>query len=458
MTPRVAVAAAALLAGACASVDPRPAFVDVQREVRAGGGTDARWARTPAEAAALDEVVDRLLAEPLTPESAVATALVANPSLQATFEELGVAQADLAQASRLSNPEAGALVRFPHEGGGTNVELSLVQDVFDLLARPLRARVAAAQLEQTKLRVAHEVLGLAAEVKEALLALQAAEELVARLELVRDVTGTAAEFARAQQRAGTINELELESRTVIEREAVVDVAVAAADARAGRERVNRLLGLWGPRTTWTASRALPDVPPDEVPLPGLERLAVTQRQDLRAARWGVDQVGRALALRKRTRFFPVGLQFGLNTEKEVTGERVTGPELRLQLPLFDTGSASVARLEAEHRRAQRQLEALAVAARSEVREQHGRMQASRALARYHREELLPQRRRILELTVQHYNAMFKGAYDLLQAKQSEVAAERAALEAWRDYWIARARLERAVGGALPAASAEETTR
>ena len=54
--------------------------------------------------------------------------------------------------------------------------------------------------------------------------------------------------------------------------------------------------------------------------------------------------------------------------------------------------------------------------------------------------------------------MFKGAYDLLQAKEAEVAAERGAVDAWRDYWIARARLERAVGGALPTASPEETTR
>jgi outer membrane protein, heavy metal efflux system len=456
VTRRLGAAAAALVASACASVDPRPSFVDVQREVRAGSGAEARWARTPAEATAVEETLDRLLAAPLTAESAVAVALVANPSLQAAFEELGVAQADLAQASRLQNPEASALVRFPHEGGGRNVELALVQDVFDLVARPLREKAAAAQLEQAKLRVAHEVLGLAADVKEAFVTLQAGEELVARLQVIRDVTGAAAELARAQHRAGTINDLELESRTVIERESVVDVAVASADARAQRERLNRLLGLWGPRAAWAASRDLPEVPADEVALPGLERLAIRQRQDLRAARWGVDQVGRALALRKRTRFFPVGLQFGVNTEKDVTGARLTGPELRLQLPIFDTGKASVARLESEHRRAQRQLEAIAVGARSEVREQHGRLEASRALARYHREEVLPQRRRILELTVQHYNAMFKGAYDLLQAKQAEVAAERGATGAWRDYWIARARLERAVGGALVPVPAEET--
>ena len=34
------------------------------------------------------------------------------------------------------------------------------------------------------------------------------------------------------------------------------------------------------------------------------------------------------------------------------------------------------------------------------------------------------------------------------AKQNEVAAERSYIETWRDYWIARAELERAVGGSL----------
>jgi outer membrane protein TolC len=44
-----------------------------------------------------------------------------------------------------------------------------------------------------------------------------------------------------------------------------------------------------------------------------------------------------------------------------------------------------------------------------------------------------------------------------------VEAEKARLSAWRDYWIARARLEKALGGSMPAAparaaSAEGETR
>jgi cobalt-zinc-cadmium efflux system outer membrane protein len=54
--------------------------------------------------------------------------------------------------------------------------------------------------------------------------------------------------------------------------------------------------------------------------------------------------------------------------------------------------------------------------------------------------------------------MLKGAYDLLLAKQNEVAAERSYIEAWRDYWIARAELERAVGGSLSGKSYIDRTK
>ena len=39
-------------------------------------------------------------------------------------------------------------------------------------------------------------------------------------------------------------------------------------------------------------------------------------------------------------------------------------------------------------------------------------------------------------------------FDLLRAKQDEVNAGREYVEALRDYWVARAELEKAVGGSL----------
>jgi cobalt-zinc-cadmium efflux system outer membrane protein len=442
----------ALLA-ACASVDPKPAFQDVQKSIADRTGEEPRWSRTAEEAQEVDRLVAELLREELTPDRAVRVAFLSNPSLQATFEEIGISQADLAQAGRVANPSLSGFVRFPSEGSGTNTELSLIQDVFDVFMAPLRKKIASVELERSKLRVADEVLALAGEVKSAHFTLQARQQLVKRLRLVMDVTETAERFARRLHEAGNVPELELENQVALHRESKVDVARAEAEARADRERLTRLLGLSGPRTAFRIADQLPPIPQDEIPMGGLETLAITTRQDLQAARFGVDLVGRALALKKKTRFFPVGLSVGVSTEEELEGTRVTGPEISLQLPIFDTGKASVARLEAEHRRAQRQLEALAVNVRSEVREKRDRMLAARDLAKYYGETIVPHRVRILDLTLRYYNMMFKGAFDLLLAKQAEVEAEKVHVEAWRDYWIARAELERALGGALPGGAA-----
>src|SRR5258708_23156193 len=106
--------------------------------------------------------------------------------------------------------------------------------------------------------------------------------------------------------------------------------------------------------------------------------------------------------------------------------------------MLGTGRAAMGGWGGEGRQVQRQLEALAINARSEVREGRDLVLATRGLARYYGRVLLPERVQILDLTLKHHNMMLKGTYDLLLAKQSEVATERAYIEAWRDHMIARA--------------------
>ena len=122
--------------------------------------------------------------------------------------------------------------------------------------------------------------------------------------------------------------------------------------------------------------------------------------------------------------------------------------MRLELPIFNQGQGRIAKLKAQLRQAERRLEAAAIDIRSEVREARDRALAKMDLAAYYRDELVPERKRVLDLTLTNYNAMLKGPYDLLLARQNELAAERGYIEALRDYWIARADLERAVGGRL----------
>jgi len=145
-----------------------------------------------------------------------------------------------------------------------------------------------------------------------------------------------------------------------------------------------------------------------------------------------------------------GLDAGAQAERE-DGHWEVGPTASLGVPLFDQGQAVVAGAEAEVRRARHRLAWTSVNARSEVRQVRGRLLAARSVADHYRKVLVPLRERMVQLAQEQYDAMIIGVYQLLETKQDEVDAYREYVESVRDYWIARADLERAVGGRLPAA-------
>lgn len=443
----LALAALLLLAGHAAARDAgKKSGPDVAQLVTERSGKQL-CASDPADAR---RTVQALLKRPLTAERAAQIALLNNPSLQATIEDIGISRADLRDAGLLKNPSLAGSARFPDRPPtGANLEGELAQDFLELLLLPLRKRMAAAQFQQTKLRVADEVLKLIAETKSAFYEVQAQQQLAGRMKLILETNRAAVELAQKQHEAGNINDLELANQQASYSQARLELALADAEIRARREKLNRLMGAWGADTDWQVSGDLPPVPADDLPLRGLESLAVEQRLDLAAAHAELSSVVQALGLTKTYRFLGA-LEVGINSEREPDRTVVTGPTLRLELPIFNLGQARVARARAQLRQAERRFEALAVDIRSEVRELRDRLIAKRDVARFYHDELLPERIRIVNLTQLHYNAMFTGAFELLAAKQNELNAERGYVEAARDYWTARAELERAVGGGFSA--------
>ncbi|MCC6424365.1 MAG: TolC family protein [Phycisphaerales bacterium] len=432
-----------VLAG-CASVPRDAGFKEVQTIVAQRTGQLVQWRGNSADDVAVDHAVDALLIHELTADQAVQVALLNNLDLQATYEDLGIAQADLVQAGLLKNPTLSIERRFR----GQAAEIDVAQDFLDLLALPMRKKMAEAQFEEARLHVAHEVLQLTTDVKIAYYTCQAREQLLQRLRLIVDLNKTAAELARRQHEAGTLNELDTANLTVIYDQSKVEVALAETQLTADRERLNRLMGLWGAQTTWKIAPQLPALPTTEISLHGLESLAVSARLDLAQRRRQIESAAQALGITQTFRYIPV-ITLSAHYEHEVEPEHSFGPAVEIGIPLFDQGQAQVARGKALLAQNQRRYAALAIEIRSKVRESRDRMIAQRNLAEYYK-GLLQQRLRILNLTLLQYNGMFKSPYDLLLAKQQEAATEQAYIDAWRDYWIARTELEREMGGRLPA--------
>ena len=440
-------AALPLVFAGCTTTNPKAAFDNLDDTIANRTGQHVRWLRGDEESE-ITKAVQALLQTNLTADSATAIALLNNRTLQAQFEELGISQADLAQAARLRNPTFSGFWRLPtHSPVSVNAEQELDQDLLDLLTLPARKKIAARNLEAARLRVADAVLKTAAEAKEAFYTVQARQQLLTRLRAIMGVNEGGAEVAKRQREAGNITDLELANQAAVFQQSKLEWGKALAQLRVDRERLNRVLGLWGPETDWKMAEELPPVPAQEIPLERLETQAVSQRLDLAASRTLVQSLEAALRLKKTVRWVPA-ISVGVNGEQDLDHSWVVGPTLSLEVPIFDQGQPAIARLAAQYRQAQRRLEALATDIRSQVRQARDTLIATRDLTEYYGKVYLPQRLRIVNETLLQYNAMQMGPLDLVVAKANELSAEREYTESWRDYWIARAELERAVGGKL----------
>lgn len=440
--------ALALLAG-CASTSPDAAFRDVAGDVHDRLGHRPTWERGSPDDRKVEEALDRLLAREMTADESVQIALLNNPSLRASYEELSLAQADLVEAGLLKNPVlGGGVTAWEKEHIAPNLFFTVEQDFLDLLMLPLRKRVARAQLEATKLRIGDEVLALANEVRCAFYAAQAAEQVVAVRRLVREAAEASADLAKRQHEAGTMNDLALYGELGLASEVRLDLAHSEAASASARERLIRLLGLWGKRTAFRIAPRLPELPKEEVALEHLEAEAMRERLDIASNRREVQVLGYTLSVAKTSRW--VGF---VNVQVEAARLRnerriAFGPSASIELPLFNQGQATIARLEAMKRISENRLRARAIDVRSEVREKRAQVVLARTIVEEYGKVLVPVRESLVRLSQEQYDAMLLGVYQLLAAKQSEFTAYREYIEALRDYWVARSELERAVGARL----------
>ena len=434
-----------LLAG-CASTSPKPAFQDVAQGVEQRSGHRVRWEQNTTEDAEVTKNIDRLLAQDLTVDAAVQVALLGNPRLRSTFEELSIGQADLVQAGLLKNPvfTVGSTA-WDGEHIAPNLFASVEQDFLDIATMPMRKRVAATELEATKLQVGDEVLRLAGEVRSAFYVAQAAQQVSAMRRLVTEAADVSAELAKSQYDAGNMNDLALTAELALSSKSRVDFKRSEGEAIVEREHLTKLMGMWGGRTGWRMSSRLPELPTNEIEQPHLESLAIEKRLDIGAARRVVQALDYALSLSKTTRWFGT-VTVNVEAGRLRGSNRIAlGPSVSLEVPLFDQRQAAIARLEAFKRKAENNLRALSIEARSDVRAARARVVTARGVVEEYGKVLVPLRENLVKFSQQQYDAMLLGVYQLLQAKQTEFDTYREYIEALRDYWVARSDLERAVG-------------
>ena len=442
MTARPVALLLAALAAGCASAPKDAGFGDVRRTVIEQTRQPVEWdpsapVRPPDDAAILP-----LLDGELTADDAVRIAFANNRDVQATLEELGIARGDLLAAGTIRNPLFHAEFRFGGEDANP-VEFGLAQSLFDLVQIGGRKRAGQARFEAARVQVGGAVVRFAAEVRSDYFDLLGARRILARQETVMKAQQAAAELARRQHAAGNISDLDLENEQSRYEQVKLDHARAQLDELQARERLLADLGL--------ARRADLDLPDDFPPAADVdltpeaaEAQAVERRMDLRIARREIQAAERSLGL-ARTAWLD-DATMGVHHEREPEGKSTTGPEIEVPIPIWNRGAADRVRARALLRQAQQRLVAATVEARSEARAALERHREAKARLDYLREVVVPRRERILRLTQLEYNAMLRGVFQLIGARQELANAQREEVLAARDYWVARTEIDLALLG------------
>jgi len=437
---------ASLLLGGCATFSKDGGFANVQQTTQQHIKQEIAWPKTKEEQSKINDKVNALLEHKLDVESAVQIALLNNKRLQASFYELGISEADLVQAGRLPNPRFSML--YAKNNGEYKIEQAFTFNIFSLITMPKAVEIEKRRFEQVQKETALAVLKLANHTRLAYFNAVAARELARYSEQVKESAEASAELARRMYKAGNWNKLEQAREQSFYADAALDYANARNKQVRAYEALSRLLSVSADQMTLL--ERLPDLPKAVEDLQPFEKAAFENRLDLQATRLQTEALAKQLGLTKTTRFINV-LEIG--PARVLEGRRndpyKKGLEIGFEIPLFDWGTARVAKAEAIYMQAVNETAQVAINAQSEIREAYNTYRTNYDVTKHLRDEIVPIRKKILSENQLRYNGMLTSPFELFGDARAQVASVKNYIEALREFWLADSTLQMTLIGSNP---------
>ncbi|OYY49557.1 MAG: RND transporter [Methylophilaceae bacterium 17-44-8] len=428
----------ALLLSGCATFSKDGGFDNVKQTTQQHINQEIVWPKSKSEQIKNDDQVKVLLERKLDVETAVQIALLNNKRLQAAFYALGISEADLVQAGRLPNPRFSML--YAKNNGDYKIEQAFTFNIFSLITMPKAVEIERRRFEKTQKSTALEVLKLANHTRMAYFNAVATSELTRYSEQVRESAEASAELARRMYKAGNWNKLEQAREQSFYADAVLEYANAKNKQLRAYEALSRLLGV--PSDQITLLERLPDLPTSVEDLQPFEQTAFENRLDLQVAKLETEALAKQLGLTKTTRLINV-LEIG--PARVLEGSRndpyKKGLEIGFEIPLFDWGTARVAKAEAIYMQAFNETAQVAINAQSEIREAYNVYRTHYDVTKHLRDEIVPIRKKILSENQLRYNGMLTSPFELFGDARAQVASVKNYIESLREFWLADSTLK-----------------
>lgn len=420
---------AILLLAGCASID-----LENERDTVISSAS-ARAGLTTVPQVPLPDLVTR--------QDAVHHALIRNLDFRAGLADLGLARADLVEASRPGNP-VFELVFFPKDDEADFLEIEIAAGVVDALATPWRARSARQTYDAAQRRSILGTLDFIASVERSWTQAVAAKQ---RLELQTNITRAAEAalvVAEELRQAGNIAPIDLEREQVFARQARMD-QVEAEHALA--QAVRALAVITGaPELSAQHMPARLEHPQEPINWPAADTLHGSNLR-LAAYRLEADALARNAGLESVESVLD-HTELRLIRERE-DGDWQSGYAVETALPLFDFGASRRARARIQAIQAAERYQAAALALQTSSRAIEAEWTTALAQADMMREDHLPGVERLMDHTLRQYNAMQLGVFELIATFQSTAAAGSAYVHALERAHIAAIDANLLIAGGWP---------
>jgi outer membrane protein TolC len=435
-------------------------------------GEPVRKIRSEDEATAAQARVADLLSRTMTADAAVRIALLNNRGLQAAYNELGVSESTIVEASLPPSP-AITLSRLV-QPSSIELEAQILQNVLSLLTLPRRREIAEDRFFQAQTRAVETTLRVAADARRAYYRAVAANELVKLLNQALMSAETVSDFAKKLGETGGMSKLDQAREHAFTAEVGGQLAQARLNQRLERERLNQALGLWGAQIKYKLADKLPALPSKPKIEDDIETEAVLFRVDLEIARMEVAILAKEFGLTHATRFIDVldvrgirrlektdvtevdytlgpGPSLIRTTTDRTEKIRWRGLDVDFQIPIYDFGEVRTRRAEETYMAAVNRVIEKEVNVRSEARQAYQAYRGNFDVVRHYEREILPLRQIISEQTLLNYNGMLIDVFALLTDARARIDTNVQAVTARRDFWLAKVDLHTAVVGGRDAA-------
>lgn len=430
----------------CRHVDVSREYNTIKQSTKNLYGSEVVWQSAEHSPIISDEKIEKHISKGLSRKEALSLALQRNGSLQAAFEELGIAKSDLLQAGFFTNPRIDSVFRLPDVGQKTNIEIDSAINISDFWQVPLRKQVSRDTVEIVSLFILQTIMDIIFQTKMAYdTCLYEQQQLHITQDIIKKVTELYDRIVE-RKRFGFTSDYDRNIASIALHRWHVKVLHHTTALTHAITQLHRMIGITVDATPLPLTDTLEYPHKSLSSLETLLESAYTNRPELPIARLKIEQAKHMCSLEKARIFDDV--QFGLSYERDFESAKGWGPSLGLSLPIFDTNKGNRERTKFLMQQAQANYQSEKQKITKEVIDTYTQtINAMHQVSLFH-QKILPAAHNAITYAQTYFDRMQLSMVVLLDSQVKLYELQKELLDEMLHAASAKNQLERAIGTSL----------